>query len=170
MPLREVLAPGARRRRITPKAISVLAALIEQGGRVVSRDALLAQVWAGTLPTDDVVTQAISQLRKAFDDDRGNPRYIETIAKHGYRLLAPVELLDDDVRSAGRMPNHLAARPPKPVSLGEPKPSLSPAPTSIRASWRAVAAALAVAGLLTTMMLAWSMRYDSLCQARQSTS
>ena len=93
MPLREIHAPGARRpRRVTPKAIGVLAALIEQGGRVVSRDALLAQVWAGTLPSDDVVTQAITQLRKAFDDERGNPRYIETIAKYGYRLLAPVEV------------------------------------------------------------------------------
>ncbi len=67
MALREIRAPGARRaRRVTPKAIGVLAALIEQGGRVVSRDALLAQVWAGTLPTDDVVTQAITQLRKAL--------------------------------------------------------------------------------------------------------
>ena len=95
MPLREIHAPGARRpRRVTPKAIGVLAALIEQGDRVVSRDALLAQVWAGTLPSDDVVTQAITQLRKAFDDERGNPRYIETIAKYGYRLLAPVEWLE----------------------------------------------------------------------------
>ena len=47
------------------------------------------------LPTDDVVTQAVTQLRKAFDDGRDNPRYIETIAKYGYRLLASVEMLDE---------------------------------------------------------------------------
>ena len=95
IPLREIHAPGARRpRRVTPKSIGVLLALVEQAGRVVSRDALLAQVWPDTLPTNDVVTQAITQLRKAFDDERGNPRYIETIAKNGYRLLAPVEWLE----------------------------------------------------------------------------
>ena len=83
-------------RRITPKAMGVLLALVEQAGRVVSRDALLAQVWPDTLPTDDVITQAITQLRKAFGEERGNPRYIETIAKNGYRLLAPVEWLGED--------------------------------------------------------------------------
>src|SRR5688572_24909471 len=92
VPLREIRAPGKRRPlRITPKSMSVLLVLIEQAGRVVSRDALMAEVWPDTLPTNDVVTQAITQLRKAFDDERGNPRYIETIAKNGYRLLAPVE-------------------------------------------------------------------------------
>ena len=94
VPLREIRAPGKRRPlRITPKSMAVLLVLIEQAGRVVSRDALMAEVWPDTLPTNDVVTQAITQLRKAFDDERGNPRYIETIAKNGYRLLAPVEWL-----------------------------------------------------------------------------
>ncbi|WP_241200651.1 winged helix-turn-helix domain-containing protein, partial [Lysobacter enzymogenes] len=94
IPLREIRAPGARRpRRITPKAMGVLLVLVDHADRVVSRDALLAEVWPDTLPTDDVVTQAITQLRKAFDEDRGNPRYIETIAKNGYRLLAKVRWL-----------------------------------------------------------------------------
>lgn len=94
--LREIHAPGARRgRRVTPKAIAVLLVLAAQPGKVVGRDALLAQVWPDTLPTDDVLTQAITQLRKAFGEQRGSegPRYIETIAKTGYRLLAPVEPL-----------------------------------------------------------------------------
>lgn len=92
VPLREVHAPGARRpSRITPKAMGVMLALVEQQGRVVTRDALLAEVWPDTLPTNDVVTQAITSLRKAFGEERGDPRYIETIAKTGYRLLAPVE-------------------------------------------------------------------------------
>ena len=55
--LREVHAPGARRaRRITPKSMGVLLALADAGGRVVSRDALLAQVWPDTLPGDDGLT------------------------------------------------------------------------------------------------------------------
>ena len=92
---REVHAPGARRpARLTPKAMAVLRALAGQPGQVVSREQLLAEVWPDTLPTNDVVTQAITQLRKALQyagDDAGRAGYIETIAKTGYRLLAPVQ-------------------------------------------------------------------------------
>jgi Tol biopolymer transport system component/DNA-binding winged helix-turn-helix (wHTH) protein len=92
IPLREVSAPGSRRAtRITPKSMGVLLVLVENAGKVVSRDTLLAEVWPDTLPTNDVVTQAITQLRKAFAENRDNPDYIETIAKSGYRLLAPVQ-------------------------------------------------------------------------------
>lgn len=74
--------------RVTLKAMHVLLVLVERQGQVVTRDALLDVVWQGTLPTDDVVTQAVAQLRKAFGDGHGAPRYIETIARVGYRLLA----------------------------------------------------------------------------------
>ncbi|HYG07243.1 MAG TPA: winged helix-turn-helix domain-containing protein [Stenotrophomonas sp.] len=91
---REVHAPGARRpTRLTPKAMAVLRVLAEQPGQVVSREQLLAEVWPDTLPTNDVVTQAITQLRKALQypgDEAGRAGGIETIAKTGYRLLAPV--------------------------------------------------------------------------------
>ncbi|WP_257644086.1 winged helix-turn-helix domain-containing protein [Luteimonas salinisoli] len=97
--IREILMPGARRpRRIAPKALAVLGVLAEQPGRVVSRAELLARVWPGTLPTDDVLTQAVTQLRKAFAagaGDAADRRYIETIAKSGYRLLVDVEWLRD---------------------------------------------------------------------------
>lgn len=93
---REVLAPGARRPfRVTPKAMAVLRVLVENGDKVVSRDTLLTTVWPDTLPSDDVLTQAVTQLRKAFHEVRGDPQYIETIAKGGYRLLAAVESLDE---------------------------------------------------------------------------
>ena len=86
---REVQAPGADApRRITVKALQVLLVLVAQRGKVVSRVALLEWVWSGTLPGDDVLTQAVTQLRKAFGDERDAPRYLETIAKGGYRLLA----------------------------------------------------------------------------------
>jgi DNA-binding winged helix-turn-helix (wHTH) protein/Tol biopolymer transport system component len=91
---REVHAPGARRAaRLTPKAIGVLLVLARGAGDVVTRDELFAQVWPDTLPTNDVLTQAVTQLRKALSAGGAFPQgqeYIETIAKTGYRLLAPV--------------------------------------------------------------------------------
>lgn len=96
VPRREVVAAnGHEPTRLTIKSLHVLLALAGQQGKVVSREALLEWVWPDTLPTDDVLTQAIGQLRKAFGDDRDAPRYLETISKGGYRLLAPVEWLDN---------------------------------------------------------------------------
>ncbi|GAB3389501.1 winged helix-turn-helix domain-containing protein [Lysobacter fragariae] len=157
MALREVTAPGARRpRRLTPKAIGVLALLVEHDGRVVSRDTLLARVWPGTLPTDDVITQAITQLRKAFDDERGNPRYIDTIAKHGYRLLAQVEWLEGEHAPATAAPATDA-----PVAAADAVPSReieSIATTAAgRSNRNAVIAAIAVIGVLLAGVLAWWM-------------
>ena len=91
---REVGAPGIEMpRRITVKAMQVLLSLVAHHGKVVSREALLEWVWSDTLPSDDVLTQAVTQLRKAFGDERESPRYLETIAKGGYRLLADVAWL-----------------------------------------------------------------------------
>ena len=96
IPRREVTACDAAGEpsRLTVKALHVLLALGAQAGKVVSREALLEWVWPDTLPTDDVLTQAIGQLRKAFGDDREAPRYLETISKGGYRLVAPLQWLD----------------------------------------------------------------------------
>ena len=99
IPLREIApAAGGDAVRVTLKSLSVLLALVANANKLVSREALLEWVWPDTLPTDDVVTQAITQLRKALGDDRDRPRYIETLAKQGYRLVAPVEWLVDEAQ------------------------------------------------------------------------
>jgi DNA-binding winged helix-turn-helix (wHTH) protein/Tol biopolymer transport system component len=118
IPLREIApAEGGEPVRITLKALGVLLALVAHAGKPVSREALFEWVWPDTLPTDDVLTQAVTQLRKAFADDRERPRYIETIAKQGYRLVAPVVWLQEDAEnlvdaSARAVP---AARPRRPL-------------------------------------------------------
>ena len=97
--LREVRDAQRRRpARLTPKALGVLMALAAEPGRVLSREELFARVWPDTMPGNDVLTQAITQLRKAFSGDGRDPErqaYIETIAKTGYRLLAPVQWIGD---------------------------------------------------------------------------
>ena len=96
VPRREVSRPGAEApTRITLKALQVLLVLVEDAGRVVSRERLLDTVWAGTMPTLDVVTQAIATLRRAFADHAYAPACIETIPKSGYVLLAGVEWLPE---------------------------------------------------------------------------
>ncbi len=131
---REVTVPGARRpRRLTPKALGVLKALMRVPGAVVTRDELFAEVWPDTLPTNDVLTQAVTQLRKAFsnDDVTGTP-YIETIAKTGYRLLVPVSTVD--VAPAAEAVPFLEREDT--AAMGVPAQVAAPATGFLRSRWR----------------------------------
>ncbi|WP_434934111.1 winged helix-turn-helix domain-containing protein [Luteimonas sp. SDU101] len=143
-------------RRLTPKALQVLLVLVERSGSVVTREALFEQVWPDTMPTDDVLTQAITQLRKAFGDDRDAPRYIETIAKTGYRLLAPAVWLDE--ADAALQPPAVQlpalqppAMPAAPAEAQMPAPQAGPVAPGPARRWRwpLSAAALMLALVVT---------------------
>src|SRR5689334_8732909 len=87
--------------RLTPKAMAVLRELMQRQGNVVRRDDLLGLVWRDGFPTDDVLTHAITELRRAIEDDPRAPKIIETIPKVGYRLVAAVEIVDESPAAAG---------------------------------------------------------------------
>jgi len=77
--------------QIEPKIMQVLLVLAESPGDVVSRQSLLENVWEGTVVSDEVVSRSISELRKAFGDQARDARYIETISRGGYRLIADID-------------------------------------------------------------------------------
>ena len=87
---RNELSRGGGSVKLEPKVIEVLIHLARRAGQVVGREELLSTVWPGVVVGDDALTQAIIKLRKAFGDDAHRPRFIETISKRGYRLIAPV--------------------------------------------------------------------------------
>jgi len=76
--------------RIEPKVMQVLEYLVEHVGQVVSRQDLEESVWAGTVVGYEAVTNAIIKLRKALGDDARDAHIVETISKHGYRLVAEI--------------------------------------------------------------------------------
>ena len=82
--------------RLEPKVMRVLVYLAERHGEVVSRNDLEANVWSGMIVTDDAVTNAVIKLRRALGDNARDPRYIETIAKTGYRLIAKTEATEPE--------------------------------------------------------------------------
>src|SRR5215831_3192522 len=90
--------------RLEPKVMQLLQRLSDTAGEVVSKEQLMQAVWTDTIVTDDVLTRAISELRKAFGDNRKDPRYIQTIPKSGYRLIAPVSF-DHTTQDAGFTPS-----------------------------------------------------------------
>src|SRR5436305_11418928 len=83
------LESNGRTVRLEPKVMQVLVCLAEQPGEVISKEQLLRTVWADTFVTDEVLTRAISELRRVFQDDAKAPHVIETVPKGGYRLIAP---------------------------------------------------------------------------------
>ena len=83
------LTRGETTVRIEPKLMDVLLYLARHAGQVVSKDDIAEAVWPNLFITESVITRAIAGLRKALDDDARTPRFIETIAKRGYRLLTP---------------------------------------------------------------------------------
>jgi TolB-like protein/DNA-binding winged helix-turn-helix (wHTH) protein len=76
--------------RVEPKVMEVLVCLASQPGDSVSKETILKTVWPETFVSDDVLIRSVSELRRVFEDDAREPRYIETIPKRGYRLVAPV--------------------------------------------------------------------------------
>ena len=71
-------------------SFDTLLALIDAAPAVLTADELIDRAWRGSVVSDETVTQRIRLLRKALQDDRRQPRYIETLRNAGYRLIPPV--------------------------------------------------------------------------------
>lgn len=77
---------------LEPKSFDLLCHLLEHRDRLVTKDELLDAVWKDTFVTPNALTRAVAQLRKGLGDDAFEARYIETVAKRGYRFIAPVSV------------------------------------------------------------------------------
>jgi len=73
--------------QLKPKSMEVLEYLLSHPLSVCSREEILNSVWGRSIVSDDVLSQAIRELRRAFDDDFKSPAVIETIPRSGYRLM-----------------------------------------------------------------------------------
>ena len=80
---------------LTPKAFETLVVLVERSGRLVQKEELLNEVWAGTCVEESNVAQNIFALRRILGKDENGKQYIETVPKSGYRFLASVKVVED---------------------------------------------------------------------------
>ena len=67
-----------------------LVLMLRDPGGLVTKERFHDEVWRGIPVTDEALTQCIRTLRRTLGDDAANPRFIETVPKHGYRFVAPV--------------------------------------------------------------------------------
>src|SRR5215216_8036332 len=95
------LDPGDRQLRrddepveLNARYLDALSLLVREAGRLVTKDRFLDEVWRGVPVTDEALTQCIKTLRRQLGDDAARPRFIETVPKHGYRFIAPLNAGD----------------------------------------------------------------------------
>lgn len=111
-PLRACIERDGRVMHVKPKSMAVLVQLAGANGNVVTRNELFDSVWPNCDVSDDVLTHSIVELRKALGDSARDPKFIETIPKTGFRLVAPMSPCIDPSPQPRRRPLHL-----RPASL-----------------------------------------------------
>jgi DNA-binding winged helix-turn-helix (wHTH) protein/tetratricopeptide (TPR) repeat protein len=84
---------------VSPKIIDLLLYLVERPSDLVSKEELFKALWPDVAVTDNALTQVVSELRQALGDDPSSPRYVQTVARRGYRFVAAVRAEPTDVSS-----------------------------------------------------------------------
>ncbi|MCI1728118.1 MAG: winged helix-turn-helix domain-containing protein [Chiayiivirga sp.] len=114
------LRRGQSVQRLPAKLADLLLRLAAEPGRMVARETLLDEVWERRQVNDEVLSRAIADLRQALGDEARAPRYIETLPKRGYRLVADVGDVAPDAESR---PDAAAVHAP------DREPDAGPAPS-----------------------------------------
>jgi DNA-binding winged helix-turn-helix (wHTH) protein len=118
-PALNLICSGATTQHLEPQVMDLLVFLAHSGGSVVSKDEIIDVVWEGRFIAESTLTRSMADLRRALGDRQQRPQYIETIAKRGYRLVAPVS-------SHGRRPVPSAAEAAPVDARGETGPIVLP--------------------------------------------
>ncbi|HXT72006.1 MAG TPA: winged helix-turn-helix domain-containing protein [Vicinamibacterales bacterium] len=84
------LTRGGSSIELPPKALDLLFLLAARSGALVSKDDILDALWPGVSVTDNAITQVVSELRQALGDSPGEPQFIQTVPRRGYRFIAEV--------------------------------------------------------------------------------
>jgi TolB-like protein/DNA-binding winged helix-turn-helix (wHTH) protein/Tfp pilus assembly protein PilF len=139
-PRDDSLTRGTERVKIEPRTMRLLMRLTQEPGAVISQEELLESVWSGVVVSPASIYQSMSQLRKVLGDGDDPPRYIETVARKGYRLIAAVS------------PASVAPATPGVAPQGEPVEARA---VSQRKAGQVAWVALAVLAGLAVMAAVW---------------
>ena len=131
--------------KLRPQLADVLVCLARRAGEIVLKEEILAEVWPGQYIAESGLSRCVAELRQILHDDAQEPRYIETIPKRGYRVVAPVVWVVAEADAAeGQVKPAPEAGPP--AEGGTPKAPMR--------AWLAVAAAVVVvAAIIIALVL-----------------
>jgi len=115
--------------RLQEQPFQVLAMLLDRPGELVTRDELRNKLWSADtfVDFDHSLNTAVNKLREALGDAASNPRFVQTVARRGYRFITPVQ----ETRPAGISADSSQVSPTTPNLQGAPDPGGAPTtPTS----------------------------------------
>jgi Tol biopolymer transport system component/DNA-binding winged helix-turn-helix (wHTH) protein len=140
--------------KLQSQPFKLLAILLCRAGEVVTREELQLQIWGSEIVVnfDHSLGTAVNKVREALGDSAEYPRYIETLAKRGYRFIAPVELLDSSHAPANAKP--AVSREPIVLPQAEVWPAKSPVQGGA-VPWRIVAFVLGLVAALLLGLCLW---------------
>jgi DNA-binding winged helix-turn-helix (wHTH) protein len=105
-------------RHLEPKVMKVLVELASHPNQLLSKEELIEAVWPNTFIGDDVLTRCISVLRRVMDDTPQAARFIQTIPKAGYRLVAEVHPVPSEPAGLPAIPKEAPLASPATTSNG----------------------------------------------------
>lgn len=152
--LQSTATPGPNSKvLLREQTFQVLRMLVERKGQIVTRDEIKGRLWADdtVVDFDQSINATINTLRRAVGDSADSPRYIETLARRGYRLMLPIEYLEPVLATAlekDREQREHSATPLSrnaPTSEGREKPYL----------WKLVFVLASAAILVSAAYLSW---------------
>lgn len=136
---------------LTKKQFNTLLFLLDHRNRVISKDELMEAVWPDASVTEDSLTQCISCVRRALSDDPAQPHFIATVARRGYRFVAPVTEIAETTEPVALAPTENGAAGwvrPVPLEGSEPTAHAGSRVTFRAMLWPMIAVASLFAGWL----------------------
>lgn len=101
------ISRGSAVATVRPQVMDVLVYLALRGGQIVHADELLDNLWSGKVVTSASIYNCINELRSAFQSCDENQPYVETVPKRGYRMVAPVSDLEEQIANEANPPGVL---------------------------------------------------------------
>jgi DNA-binding winged helix-turn-helix (wHTH) protein len=80
---------------LSPRLVEILGHIVSRGGQIVTKEELLEKFWADVNVTENTLTRAIADIRKAIGDDANAPKYLETSSRRGYRFVGEAPSISD---------------------------------------------------------------------------
>lgn len=95
-PRRRLLLRDGREVPLIPRYFDLLVLLVERRHEAVHRRDIFDRVWTDVIVSDSALSQAVRTLRRTLDDDSREPRFIRTVARHGYRFVVDDVIEEED--------------------------------------------------------------------------
>jgi TolB-like protein/Tfp pilus assembly protein PilF len=113
---------------VEPQVFSLIALLVENRERLVSRDEIIEKIWDGRIVSDAAISSRIKSARQALGDDGKAQRYIRTIHRQGLRFVAPVQAMRDDPAARIESIESVGGEARLPVDAETTRPSIAVLP------------------------------------------